>query len=170
MIKNTHSFKTWKTIKLGTGIKDANGFCTALKKAGCKVTDLAKDMLSKPAFTVTTEKKVELILVSITDLGFKMSATRANIYNQAKKFGLELCPAEVGPQLRLQYNRQPKYERLAIGMEPIADYDGNFRIFGVDRFDGHKRWLNGYPADGYTFSLWRVSHRWVFVRHKQPLS
>ena len=144
--KTWKTWKTWKTIILGTGVKDADGFCRALKKGGCIVSNSANDILGKQAFIVARkQKKVELVLVSAADLGFKTSATRVDIYNRARNCGLKLCPAEVGPQLRLQYKRQPKYERLAIGMKPITDDNGTLLIFGVDPFDGHKRWLDAYP-------------------------
>jgi hypothetical protein len=54
-------------------------------------------------------------------------------------------------------------------MKPITDDNGTLRIFGVDRFDGHKPWLDAYP-EGYTANRWHVARRWVFMRRKQPIS
>ena len=44
-------------------------------------------------------------------------------------FGLELCPPQVAPQYRLNYKSQPLHERLYVAMKPIADPDGEPRIF-----------------------------------------
>jgi hypothetical protein len=41
------------------------------------------------------------------------------------QLGLELCPAEVGPQLRLEYLNQPVGEFLHIAMRPVATYRGD---------------------------------------------
>src|SRR5438046_9254883 len=37
---------------------------------------------------------------------------------------VDLCPAEVGPQLRLAYRNQPVGEALDIAMEPVSTYAG----------------------------------------------
>ena len=42
-----------------------------------------------------------------------------------------LCPAEVGPELRLHYRNQPVGEALNIAMKPIATYGGESHDLGV---------------------------------------
>jgi hypothetical protein len=157
-------WKTWKTIQLGTGLQTADDFRKEVVKAGMKIGDWANDILGKPAFTATTsETEVELVVASVAELGFKDGATRKDIYVRAQELGLDLCPPEVGPQLRLQYTDQPKGEWLVIAMEPITDSDGDLRLFRVARGDG-ERWLG---ADrGYPVNFWRGHYRFVFLRRK----
>lgn len=158
------SFKVWKTIKLGTGLKTADNFRRALKSAGCKISDWGNDILGKPAFTASeTETDVHLVVVSVKEFGFKDGATRADIYKRAQELGLELCPAEVGPQLRLQYKDQPSGEWLLIGMEPITGSVGYLYVFDLERDDG-ELWLSGSNGDPDLF--WNGNYRWVFLRRK----
>ncbi|NQU84038.1 MAG: hypothetical protein HQ536_05000, partial [Parcubacteria group bacterium] len=97
-------FSTRKTIQLGTGLKTVDDFCRAFKENGCCVSDWALDILKKPAFTVVSQPTtIDLVVRSVAELGFPDGATRKEIYERAAKLGLELCPAEVGPQFRLQY-------------------------------------------------------------------
>ena len=160
----TKVWKTWKKIKLGTGLKDADDFRKALKKADCNIGDWGNDILGKPAFTVSPEEmEVELVVVSVAELGFKEGATRADIYKRAQELGLDLCPNEVGPQLRLQYKDQPKGEWLLIGMEPITVSDGYLFVFRVERNDDGERWLLGFGRPG---DFWYADYRWVFLRRK----
>jgi hypothetical protein len=63
---------------------------------------------------------VELALLSAAKLGMEPQAALSDLYRRAKEAGLELCPAEVGPQLRLDYRNQPGGEALNIAMEPVA--------------------------------------------------
>jgi len=126
-------FEVWKTIKLGTGIKDAEGFRNALKDSGMQTNKYASHMLGRPEFVVAEkETEIDLVVVSLAELGFKDGARRDQIYDRAKELGLELCPAEVGPQLRLQYKDQPIDESLSVAMEPIVDSDGSLRVFGIE--------------------------------------
>jgi hypothetical protein len=157
-------WKTWKTIKLGTGLQTADDFRKAVKSAGMKIGDWANDILGKPAFTATTsETEVELVVASVAELGFKDGATRKDIYIRAQEFGLDLCPPEVGPQLRLQYTDQSKGEWLVIAMEPITDSVGDLYLFYVELDDG-ERWLDA--NDGRPDVFWDGYDRFVFLRRK----
>lgn len=159
-------WKVWKTIKLGTGPKTAEDFIKALEAYGYKASDWVKDLLSKAAFLASValqEIEVDLVNVSVAELGFADGAYLKDIYKRALELGLSLCPAEVGPQLRLQYKDQPKDEWLRIAMEAIADSDTFLRLFQVER-DSDDLDLNG--DHGYLDHFYRGSSRFVFVRRK----
>ncbi len=162
VVKETeHQLKVWKTIKLGTGFRTADDFRKALKDNGFNVSDWANDILGEPAFTVATEEiEVDLVKITVAEIGFKKGARRDQIYGRAKEIGLELCPSEVGPQLRLQYQDQPNGEWALIGMEPIADSGGRLCVFGVKRY-GSSLWLDG--DWGHPDFFWLPDDLWVFV-------
>lgn len=157
-------FPTWKTIKLGTGLQSADEFREALKNGGFCIGSWGDNILGKPAFKAATkETEIELINVSVAELGFKNCATRADIYKKALELGLELCPNEVGPQLRLQYRDQPKGELLLIAMEPITDSSGDLGVFYVEHYS-RGLWL--YCSDGRPDFFWDGDNSWVFARRK----
>jgi len=163
MVEQT--FAIWKTIKLGTGLKTADDFRKALKQSGYKIGNWANDILGKPAFaTSEREMEIDLVVVSVAELGFGEGARRGDIYERAISLGLELCPNEVGPQLRLQYKDQPNGEWLRIAMEPISGSDGDLGIFGVGH-RGSGLWLVG--SDGDPDDFWCDDYRFVFVRPRK---
>jgi hypothetical protein len=154
-------FKVFKTIRLGTGLDTADDFRKSLEDNGFRIGGWANDILGKPAFTVAAEEtELDLVVVSVADLGFKNRPTREKIYARAKELGLDLCPAEVGPQLRLQYKDHPNDEWLVIGMEPIAGSDGTLELFGVGHV-GDGLWLES--CDDNPGSVWSERSRFVFV-------
>lgn len=152
-------FRVWKTIRIGTGPQNVNYFREALKRNGNRISGWADDLLNK--FTPNDSNlEVDLVNVLVANLGLKNSATLRDIYKRARELGLQLCPAEIGPQLRLQYQNQPNDEWLRIGMEPIADSDGYSRIFLV----GHGG--DDLGLDTLSFNpkcVWSHDGRWVFV-------
>ncbi len=132
--QTTHRFSIWKTIEIGTGLKTSYDFCKAIRDAGMGSTSWADDVLGKSEFvTAPIKAEVDLTMVSVRDLGFKEGATLGQIYARAKELGLELCPPEVGPQLRLQYPDQPMEMSIFIAMEPIRHPDGELCVFTVQR-------------------------------------
>src|SRR3990167_9854935 len=116
----------WKTIRLGT-IKNLK---KELGGNGINTSSYANDILKKMDVS-KKEIEVDLVNISVKELGFNNSATLKDIYAKAKEYGFELCPNEVGPQLRLQYEDQPMGEWLIIGMEPIAGSGGGRGLFRV---------------------------------------
>ncbi|MBU6415364.1 hypothetical protein KGQ34_03970 [Patescibacteria group bacterium] len=160
-----HIFALWKTIKLGTGLVTADDFRRALKAGNFRIGDWGNDILGRRGFTAADEEtEMDLVVLSVAELGFKDGAYRKDIYKRALKLGLELCPAEVGPQLRLQYKDQPMDEWLRIAMEPIiTGSGGDLGVFIVGR-GGGDLWLRG---GGGHDRFWIVSNRWVFVRPRK---
>jgi hypothetical protein len=122
----------WKTITLGNF---ANSFAlrNALDAAGCDVGDLAEEIIARPAFTLApTKTVVDLIAAPAAEFGLTAeSAALEDIYSRAEKLGLSLVPAEVGPELRLQYLDQPIGEFLHVGMKPITTWNGDPVIFVI---------------------------------------
>jgi hypothetical protein len=121
----TTLFQVWRTITLGS-YKGVDAYRDALDIAKIKIGDSADEILGRPPFPYArTKTGVELAVLSAADLGVESDrASLAEVYQRARQAGLELCPAEVGPQLRLDYRNQPLGEALDIAMEPVATYGG----------------------------------------------
>jgi hypothetical protein len=160
-----NNLKIWKTIKVGTGLRTADDFRKALKQSRNKIGDGASDILGRPAFTVAPEEaEMDLVVVSVAELGFGAGADREYVFSRAQELGLELCPAEVGPQLRLQYLDQPEGDELLIGMKPIRDSYGEYKVFELEQCQNW-RWLCGFQ--GYPDLVWNADSSWVFVRRRK---
>lgn len=97
--------------------------------------DSAKSILKNDEFyTLKNKERIKFIKLKVRDLGFPYGATTQEIYEKAEKLGLDLCPPETGPQIRLHYEEifkreQPKDEWFYIGMKTISDSDGNPDMF-----------------------------------------
>ncbi|MBX4200861.1 hypothetical protein KW786_01905 [Candidatus Parcubacteria bacterium] len=163
--QRTTELKVFATINLGTGPANADDVRRSLAHDAMKISDWANEILGKVALSATAEE-VDLVVASVEELtGLGGFATLERIYVAAKAAGLELCPAEVGPKLRLWHQNQPDHEWLFIGMEPIADADGILRVFLVER-DEHGQWLSAIAARRH----WPHAYRFVFVRRRPPQS
>lgn len=125
-------------------------------------------MLRDEAFPIATaEEEISLARLSVSDLGFKHGASYQEIYNQATQIGLEYCPPEVGPQLRIQYSDQPKGEVIMVAMEPlwpINDFKRIFRV-GNGNLSCH---LGSEKCQDIT--IWAPDTLFAFKHGQQPLA
>jgi hypothetical protein len=141
------NFKIWAKIKLGT-FENIDGLKVGFMRNASRVCDWADYvMFTIPGFSISPVKKeLSLVKVSKTDLGLEETSTDDEAIEKAKKLGLDLCPEEVGPQLRIQYSNQPDGERLRIAMKPIAGVGGHPHVFEVVN-DGTGLWLGNESSN-----------------------
>lgn len=143
-----------RDLELSPEIKNAKIAEKTLLEKGHQLSSWAEDILQKTPFG-GEKKTLKLVSFSVESLGFPHGATTKEIFDKAKKLGLELCPAEVGPQMRLNYTDQPINEYLYLAMEPITDSLGRPHVFWVARSDDGS-WLRAdlaLPARGGVTAL-----------------
>jgi len=154
-------FQVWRKITLGT-YKGVDAYRRALDLAGIKIGDAADEILGRPGFPYGTMKTdLELVLISAADLGVETESSLADVYRRARRAGLQRCPAEVGPQLRLDYRDQRLGEALTIAMEPIATYNGEPTILALANFAPSGLLLIG--SDGRPEFILPSTFRFVFA-------
>ena len=161
--------------------KTSQEYLVELKKQGFQVSDYAKYMVehmrqqaeeaaSKSVMAKLKDtfgkkeirqqrEQVDLVRLTVRDLGFTQGATTDQIYAKAEEFGLELCPPEVGPEYRLQYKNQPMGEWFVIAMKQISDPDGNPHVFKLGHDEGGV-WLLNYWAE--PDEQWRPEDEFLF--------
>jgi hypothetical protein len=123
-IQTPADIHVWKTITLGI-YRDLSILGIALDEAGCGIGDDVDAMFKARAIPLAHDRKdVDLVVLSVAQLGFPREASRAEIFARAEQLGLELCSPEVGPLLRLQYAEQPIGEFLRIAMVPVRTANG----------------------------------------------
>ncbi len=154
----------WKTITIGE-YKGPNAVRAAIDAAPCPIAmgDWADEILGRPAFPYSrTKVDLDLVVVSVAELGFgPHGAPLRDIYARAGTFGLELCPAEVGPILRLNYLDQPLGEFVHVAMRPVAAYRGDLVDFTLGNGGSALLLIGG---DARPDLVLTGSVRFVFVR------
>jgi len=163
-LPTTSELPVWKTITIGelTGV---NAIRAAIDAAPCPIRmgDWADEVLGRPAFPFRRSKiDLDLVVVSAVQLGFgERGAALGEIYARALAYGLELCPPEAGPILRLHYLAQPVGEFLHIAMQPVARYSGELVDFTLGNGGAGLLFIGG---DARPEVVVPSSNRFVFVK------
>ncbi|HMP67669.1 MAG TPA: hypothetical protein PKA60_02895 [Candidatus Paceibacterota bacterium] len=150
-----------RTIETDPTLKTPADAKNTILADGHQISSTAEQMLEQTTFS-TESVEYNLVSFSVAELGFPNGATVKEIFDKGIELGLELCPAEVGPNLRLQYNDQPNDNYLFLAMETI-DVDGNPLVWLVDRSSGVS-WLYYFWAR--PDRRWDAGYRVVFVSRK----
>lgn len=144
-----------QSLETDPSINSAEVAERALIQKNDYLSDWGKDILKKTEFSQESQK-YDLVRFTVAQLGFPSGATTDEIYARAAELGLELCPAEVGPHLRLQYRGS---EWMLIAMKQITDRYGDPNGFNLNA-SGDRLELDGRNA--YPSRRWRAGGRFVF--------
>ncbi len=168
-----------RTMPILIGGVSKDELAEQVKAAGRELGNYAASMMRHELFTTLAEPEPCILIdLSPADLGFTEEPTTSELLDPARLvklseanlddgWVLELCPAEVGPHLAIQYKDQPKGEVLWVAMERIPDSDGYPNVFSVGRYDDGGLWLrDGWAAPG---SRWGLDAR-IVVRLRKVSS
>jgi hypothetical protein len=93
-------------------------------------------MVNSSFWVARKQTVIDLVMVTSADLGLEEKKVEIGlVYRRAQiRFGLSLCPPEVGPQFRLQFPTQTREEWYSVAMKPIVDYVGRPSMFRIEHF------------------------------------
>jgi hypothetical protein len=164
-VRSGPDLPVWRTITLGVH-RNVNAIRDAFERANIAVGDSADEVLGRPAFTFAQEPRtLSLVIISVAELGFDTKAALADIHARGVRLGLELCPEEVAPQLRLDYRQQPTNEFLHVAMTPQRMYYGDLVDFSLANIGARLALLGG---DARPEGVMSAGNLFVFVRPNSP--
>lgn len=145
-----------------------------LQEYSILMNEYGEKLLADDRFTTSdTKYRLQTVELTVGDLGFLEGATTAQIFNRASELGLELCPLELGPYLRLVYLNQPKSSgktiqshqapsgSITIASEILTEDDEFPKGFYLRRIND-ELWLRGYRADH--LHVWNPGDHFIFCQ------
>jgi hypothetical protein len=163
----------YRTVEIGGLTKSQ--LIEKLQQSSTKLNEYGEKLLDDDRF-MTSEIKYSLqtVELSVGDLGFPEGATMTRIFAKAKELGLELCPLELGPYLRLEYLDQPEgYSgdsfnqnqapsgSITVASEVLIEDDDFPKGFYLRKING-VLWLRGYRCDH--LHVWNSDAQFIFCQ------
>lgn len=149
-----------QTLETDPSIQTPEQMEARLKEKSIYISDGLKDILYKNEFN-KNQKQYDLVKFTVAQLGLSSGATTEEIYARAEEFGLKLCPAEVGPRLRLVYHGK---EWFLIAMKQIAGRRGYSGVFNLCS-DGVRLLLHAHVTE--LANQWGAHDGFVFLRSRK---
>lgn len=160
-----HGEKDHETRLVRVGGLSKSELLGRLQDADVLLNEAARRLFSDARFITSPESSiVQAVQMSVAALGFPEGAMFSELVAGARSRGLQTCPLELGPHLRLQFPEQAEGAvgqaatrgcappgSVTVASEPLAEDDETPRGFYVRRIEG-KLWLRGYRS-------W-PGHRW----------
>ncbi len=134
-------------LEIETGGKSKDELLVEMKSGSISISDLAKDIMSKPAWVPGERATIKFAHAKVRDLGFTKNPTTALIWARIQELGHSLCEPADGPAIRLALKDQRRGDYFWTAMNQITDSGGNPSVFYVDRNGGGESWLSAPWVD-----------------------
>lgn len=146
-----------------------------LQQHSILMNESAQRLFTNDKFATSDTKYIlQTVELTVGDLGFPVGATMGEIAKKANELGLELCPLELGPHLRLVYLDQPEgalgnpvtkhqapFGSITIASEILTEDHDFPKGFYLRRING-VLWLRGYRADH--LHVWNPDDHLIFCQ------
>lgn len=155
---------TTKTWSVEVGSLSKNQILLRLSQQKINLNAYATMLFMSEAFTVSAvSKRVNVVQVSTEELGFSDGALYADILLAAQRVGLEPCPLELAPYLRLAYSEQTDAALLTVAsVRAFTDesYPNGFYLSSKN----DELWLRGYRSTSDW--IWSPENIFAFVEKR----
>jgi hypothetical protein len=147
-----------RTIEVGGMTKPK--LVEELERRSIQMNEQARRLFADSRFVLSTsQSRIQTVELAVRDLGFEQGAISIDIRQTAAGLGLEVCPLELGPFMRLQYCDQPEGRRLTVFSQRLSadtDVPTGFYLRRVDQ----TLWLRGFTASEDW--MWDPDEHFVF--------
>lgn len=156
----TSTINVWKSLDLNGRCQSATDMRARLDHDQVAYKQNGADRLLDKVQYATSPVRLDLVDVSVEELGFADGASFEEATTRGLSMGLELCPAQVGPELRLAHDvtdlhhitRRCAGDEVYVAMEPIDGQiflvrDGSYssRLEARDAAQPHARVVGKFP-------------------------
>ena len=166
-----------ETIRIRTFPAEQETIPALLEEKGIRVNAYALQYFSHPRFAANVPEEMELVILSLKELGLCGEITLPDIYSRTEKLGYLLCPPCTGLYLRLAWTDQPQSNDsvltgsrrapdgsitvLSAVLEEDDDYPKGLYLRNVDG----TLWLRGYICDNS--HIWSENDRIALLRRME---
>lgn len=146
-----------------------------LRELSVRMNESANRLFSDDRFTTTATRHIlSTVELTVGSLGYPQGAPWEEIRARSDQLGLDVCPLELGPHLRLAYLDQPEgsfgdpprehrapFGSVTVVSKPLDEDPDTPKGFYLRRIDG-VLWLRGYRSER-TY-VWDPGDHLVFCR------
>ncbi len=137
-------FRDITHVRVGGATK--SDLLARLERRSISLNGYAEILFAASEFTTSDEvRNLRIVFVSLPELGLHDGGTYDEIVERASDLGLQQCPLEVAPHLRLHYVDQPEGPYLTVASQKLRPEDSFPNGLYLRRLDG-SLWLRGYNS------------------------
>ena len=158
--------KNWKQINK-IDFLNAKECLRALKEKNYKTSLWVENIFESSDFNYDKiDYPINLIRISLKELGFDIHAELKNVYKKIEEKGLDLVPPQIALYSRMIYDEQPTGEwlRFATPLDSMIDIDGIPHLPKIGKALGFY-FIETYWA--YENAIFHPHNEFVFLRKNQ---